>query len=98
MIQAHLTKVTSTVTARQALVKDEPEEDDIQNAQEVIEGASLKLIHTYMKTTTESHMKNERNHLQTRQRSTQLQNATAAANGQEEILEASQQNKKLQRT
>ena len=39
MIQAHLTKVTSTVTARQALVKDEPEEDDIQNARKVIAGA-----------------------------------------------------------
>ena len=51
-----------------------------------------------MKTTTESHVKNERNHLQARQASTQLQNATATANGQEGILVASQQNKKLQRT
>ena len=92
------------MTARQALVEDEPEEDDIQNARKVIAGAreqinnSLKLIHTYMKTTTGSHVKNEGNHLQTRQRGTQLQNATATANGKEEILEASQQNKKLQRT
>ena len=51
-IQAHLTKVTSTVTARQALVKDEPEEDDVQNAREVIAHArehmdtSLKQIDT----------------------------------------------------
>ena len=39
LIQAHLTKVTYTVTARQALVEGEPEEDDIQNAQEVIAAA-----------------------------------------------------------
>ena len=51
-MQAHLTKVTSTVTARQARVEDELEDDDIQNAREVIAGAreqmdtSLKLIDT----------------------------------------------------
>ena len=48
-IKAHLTKVTFTVTARQALVEDEPSENDSQNAREVIAGAreqmdiSLKL-------------------------------------------------------
>ena len=42
-------------------------------------------------------VQNELNHLQARQAGTQLQNATATANGQEGILEASQQNKKLQR-
>ena len=104
MIQANLTKVTSTVTARQALVEDEPDENDSQNAREVIAGAreqvdiSLKQIHTYKKTTTESHVKNERNTCNHLQRGTQLQNAAATASGQEEILEASQQNKKLQRT
>ena len=52
LIQVHLTKVTSTVTARQALVEDEPEDDVIQNAREVIAGAreqmdtSSKLIDT----------------------------------------------------
>ena len=34
--QAHLTKTTSTTTAR---VEDEPDEDGIQNAREVIAGA-----------------------------------------------------------
>ena len=44
--------VASTVTARQALVEYKLEEDDIQNAREVIAGAreqmdtSLKLIDT----------------------------------------------------
>ena len=56
---------------------------------------SLKLIDTLMMITTESHVKNERNHLQARHAGTQLQNATATANGQEEILG---ENKKLQRT
>ena len=52
LMQAHLTKVSSTVTARQALVEDEPCENDSQNAGEVIAGAreqvdtSLKQIWT----------------------------------------------------
>ena len=52
MIQAHLTKVTSPVTAQEALVEDEPDENDSQNAREVIAGVqeqvdtSLKQIDT----------------------------------------------------
>ena len=51
-IHAHLTKVTSTVKDRQAPVEDEPDENDSQDAREVIAGGreqvdtSLKLIDT----------------------------------------------------
>ena len=51
-----------------------------------------------MKTTIESHVKNERNHLLAKQAGTQQQNAIATANGQEEILDVSQQNNKLKKT
>ena len=72
MIQAHLTKVTSTLTARQALVEDEPEEDDIQNAREVIAGAqeqmdiTSKLVEAKLKTAAEPHVKEDLNHMQAR--------------------------------
>ena len=52
LIQGHLTKVTLTVTARQALVEDELDENDSRNVREVIAGAreqvdkSLKQIDT----------------------------------------------------
>ena len=39
-VQAHMTKVTSTTTA---LVEDEPDEEDVENAREVIAGAQEQL-------------------------------------------------------
>ena len=92
--QAHLTRTTSTTTA---LVKDEPDEDGIHIAREVIAGArgqkdiTSKLVEAKMK--TEPHVKEELNHMQAngwpgRQL---LQNDTATVNGQKDFLADSQQ-------
>ena len=87
-----MTKTTSTTTAR---IEDEPDEDGIQNAREVIAGAreqiyiASKLVEAKMKTTAEPHVKEELNHMQAGVE--QLQNDTAAVNGQKEFLADSQQ-------
>ena len=94
--QAHWTKARSTTTA---LVEDEPNEDGIQNAREVIAGArehihiTSKVVDANMKTTAEQHVKEELNHMQARGRPgrEQLQNDTATVNGQKEFLADSQQ-------
>ena len=64
-----MTKTTSTTTA---LFEDEPDEDGIQNAREVIAGAreqidiTLKMVEAKMKTTAEPHVREELNHMQAR--------------------------------
>ena len=94
--QAHLTKTTSTATV---LVEDEPDEDGIQNAREVIAGAReqidiiSKLVEAKMKTTAGSHVKEEVKRMQAWDRPVRqlLPNDTAPVNGQEEFLADSQQ-------
>lgn len=94
-VDVEVEKATSTATA---LAEDEPDEDGIQNAREVIAGCrqqidtTSKLIEAKMKTAAEPHVKKELNHMQARlgQAGTQLQNATATVNGQKELLAASQ--------
>ena len=91
-----MTKTTSITTAR---AEDEPDEDGIQNAREVIAGAreqvyiTSKLVEANMKTTAEPHVKAELNHMQARGRPgrQQLQNDTAKVNGQKEFPADSQQ-------
>ena len=91
-----MTRTTSTTTA---LVEDEPDEDGVRIAREVIAGAreqkdiTSKLVEAKMKTTAEPHVKEELNHVQARGRPgrQQLQNDTATVNGQKEFLADSQQ-------
>ena len=91
-----MTKTTSTATV---LVEDEPDEDGIQSAREVIAGAReqidiiSKLVEAKMKTAAESHVKEEVNPMQAwgRPGRQQLQNDTAPVNGQKEFLADSQQ-------
>ena len=97
--QAHLTKVTSIVTGRQALVEDEPDENDSQNARRghgkrpEANGHDFKLVEAKVKSAAEPLVKSEHNHLQAKlgQASTQLHNVTAAIYGQKKLLAASQQ-------
>ena len=91
-----MTNTTSTATV---LVEDELMKIGVQNAREVIAGAReqidiiSKLVEAKMKTTAESHVKEELNHMQAwgRPGRQQLQNDTAPLNGQREFQADSQQ-------